>query len=156
MSEVKLNIGCGDDIKDGFVNVDIRGGDGVNLVADVQNLHMIPDESVDYILAQDILEHFPFKRTLDILREWCRVLKHRGILKVRVPNLKYLCEHYVEYRDAYFVSYHLYGEQDHKFNYHFVCFDRVWLRNVMIQVGFEEVSYEEPEGTNFIMEVRKV
>jgi predicted SAM-dependent methyltransferase len=84
---MRLNLACRDDIRSGFINVDIEYGPGVNVVADVRDLHCWPDESAVQIVAQDILEHFPAAQTQDILAEWRRLLKPGGHLDIRVPNM---------------------------------------------------------------------
>lgn len=83
---MRLNLGCGDDRREGYVNIDLRS-DVADLNCDVTKLGEFEDGSVDEILALDILEHFPSFRSLDILAEWNRVLKDDGVLTLRVPNM---------------------------------------------------------------------
>lgn len=80
----KLNLGCGTDIKEGWVNLDIADLAGVDVVHDV-NLLPLPfdDEAFDHILAQDILEHLEY---IPLLRDLHRILKPGGSLHVRVPH----------------------------------------------------------------------
>lgn len=82
---VRLNIGAGEDRRDGFLSVDLRE-DVADLVAPADRLPYA-DETVDEILASDILEHFPADRTRGLLDEWHRVLVPGGKLTLRVPNL---------------------------------------------------------------------
>lgn len=86
---MKLNLGCGNDYRQGYVNVDLRTDCETDLVSDVTKLPY-EDGEVDEILALDLLEHFPVFRTLDILSEWRRVLKLGGLLAIKVPNLEEL------------------------------------------------------------------
>lgn len=46
----------------------------------------LKDSVADYIVASDILEHFPFDQSLSLLREWRRVLKPSGALEIRCPQ----------------------------------------------------------------------
>lgn len=80
---MKLNVGCGDDVRDGMINVDLRPTGQV--VADVACLPF-RDRCAD-ILALDILEHFPVMRVGKVLDEWRRV---GTSLEVRVPNIEAL------------------------------------------------------------------
>ena len=66
-----------------WVNLDLRAGD---VIGDARFLPFGAD-TFDFILAQDILEHFPAARTVDILAEWRAVLAPGGVLSLRVPNL---------------------------------------------------------------------
>lgn len=83
--DVKLNVGAGDQRKDGFFSLDVRP-DTSDVVASADRLP-IADARVDEILASDLLEHFPASRTQSVLAEWRRVLRPGGLLTVRVPNL---------------------------------------------------------------------
>lgn len=83
-----MNLGSGDDRREGYVNVDLRAD-----VADVvAHVHRLPfaDSSILEILANDILEHFPQDSFQEVLREWRRVLKPGGFLQLRVPNIQHL------------------------------------------------------------------
>ena len=82
-SGVRLNLGCGHDYREGFINVDSSGTRcdvHCDLVGD--NLPF-EDKSVDYILASHLLEHLPdFGK---IMNECHRVLKQGGIFDIIVP-----------------------------------------------------------------------
>ena len=84
---MKLNLGCGNDRRDGYVNVDIRPDAPADLHEDVANLASVHDEQAEGVLALDILEHFPTTETESVLAEWHRVLAPGGALVVRVPNM---------------------------------------------------------------------
>lgn len=92
---LRLNLGAGEDRRDGYLSVDLRS-DIADLLADVTRLPFA-DESVAEILASDLLEHFPATRTVQILAEWHRVLVPGGKLTLRVPNLLALAKLLVEH-----------------------------------------------------------
>lgn len=83
---IKLNLGCGQDIRKGWVNIDRAKGDGVNIVHDITKRLPFEDESVDFILVSHVLEHIIHFE--DVIPEFHRVLKPGGILEVRVPYAK--------------------------------------------------------------------
>jgi len=82
---MRLNLGCGKDIKQGYINVDFKPGYGVDLVCDLNN-NSLPFEnnSVDEILLFHVLEHVvdPLKLVL----ECHRVLSKGGCLLVKLPT----------------------------------------------------------------------
>ncbi len=82
---VALNVGCGDDRRDGWINVDLRS-DVSDVVADAGRLPF-PDGAARELMALDLLEHFSTWDVPRILAEWSRVLAPYGRLVVRVPNL---------------------------------------------------------------------
>jgi SAM-dependent methyltransferase len=82
----RLNLGCGTDIRPGWVNLDSSPTiPGVDVVHDLDQ-HWLPfrDESFSSILARDVLEHVA--NPVDTLRELHRVLEAGGRLTVRVPH----------------------------------------------------------------------
>ena len=95
----RLNLGAGDDRRDGFVSVDLRD-DVADVVCDVRKLEHWGDASVDEIVAEDLLEHFPAGETNAILEEWARALRPGGLLTVKVPNMLALSEAIAAYAKA--------------------------------------------------------
>ncbi len=160
MSKLTLNVGCGklifDEYPEGYkcINYDARELPGVNVTGDIRDLPF-PDKHFDYILANDIIEHLPIEETENLLKEWYRVLQVGGVIEIKTPNMKWAVEHYTKYRDAKFVSFHIFGGQDYPGNFHYVMFDKMWLRNIIAKNGFFEIEYKE-SGSNFIMKVMKM
>lgn len=81
---VRLNLGCGPQRIEGWVNVDSSPDEEPDVVADVCALPF-EDESVDEIYASHILEHIP--HDVPVLEEWHRVLAPGGTICVIVPDL---------------------------------------------------------------------
>ncbi|GJE59834.1 DUF4214 domain-containing protein [Methylobacterium trifolii] len=81
-----LNVGCGYDIRKGYLNVDNGDWHGPDLVADITDLPMLPADYFEEIVAQDVLEHIQRSAQVASLREWGRLLSSTGTLKVRVPS----------------------------------------------------------------------
>jgi len=161
--KLTLNVGCGErtykEYPPGYkcINYDARDiPQHTDVVGDVRDLSFFNDEHFDYILASDIIEHFPIANTPTILTEWRRVLKVGGIIEFRLPDLNAICRAYVEKRhDAKLVSWLLYGGQDYPGNFHFVCFDRPFLNSVITPLGFEEIECKD-SGNNFEIKFKKV
>lgn len=80
----RLNIGCGKDIKEGWLNLDSAKLPGVDIVHDIQKLPLpFKDEEFDEILCQDVLEHIEY---IPVLKDIHRILKQTGKLTIRVPH----------------------------------------------------------------------
>ncbi len=91
---LRLNLGCGDKILPGYVNVDVsptRSGRRPDLIGDLRRLPL-PDACADEILAVHVVEHFWRWEVVDVLREWTRLLKPGGRMILECPNLKSACE----------------------------------------------------------------
>lgn len=80
---LKLNLGCGEDIRSEYVNVDVRELVGVDVVADIRDLPF-EDGSAEEVLLKDVLEHFADPAC--VLEECARVLRDGGEIWVQVPD----------------------------------------------------------------------
>ena len=81
---IRVNLGCGRDVRDGWLNVDQYAPPGSGIIqADVEDGLPFEDGSVDFVLASHVLEHvLRFDRTI---AEIYRVLRSGGTLEVQVP-----------------------------------------------------------------------
>jgi SAM-dependent methyltransferase len=96
---MRLNLGCGDKILPGYVNVDVveaRAGMKPDVVCDLHDLAPFDDASADEILSVHVVEHFWRWEIRDVLREWVRVLKPRGKMIVECPNILSACRTFLE------------------------------------------------------------
>ena len=157
-----LNVGCGNRTYEEYppghdcFNYDERENlEHVDIVGDVRDLSRYSDETFDYMLASDILEHFTFEQTEKILLEWFRVLNVGGVLELRVPSFKCILDHYKKNNNMQHVSWMIMGGQDYSGNYHYVVFDGKWLKEICGNVGFEFISCVE-EVPNLVMKVKKI
>jgi len=85
---IKLDIGCGSSKQVGFVGMDIRKLDGVDIVQDIEEFPWpLPDESVSFAIASHVLEHInPAKGTfLKFMDEMWRIMKKDGQFMIAVP-----------------------------------------------------------------------
>ncbi len=92
---IRLNLGCGDKILPGYVNVDVvasRAGKEPDVLCDLRDLSSFESNYADEILSVHVVEHFWRWEVLDILKEWVRVLKPGGKMIVECPNLISACE----------------------------------------------------------------
>ncbi|MBW2058237.1 MAG: methyltransferase domain-containing protein [Deltaproteobacteria bacterium] len=80
----RLNLGCGLDIRKGFINVDRCVLEGVDLVCDLNTFpYPFRDDTFDEIRAYSIIEHL--HDTIGVVNELHRILKDRGVLRILVP-----------------------------------------------------------------------
>lgn len=141
---MKLNLGCGEDVREGFYNVDIRPLPGVDLVANACKLPTIASNSVDFIVAQHLLEYIPRARMVEALYEWRRLLKSGGVLEVRVVDLEDVTkEMYMNTKSGEMGLHHemvlsmLYGRQDNPHDVRFNGFTQQFLEGVLTGCGYE-------------------
>lgn len=138
----KLHLGCGKIFIPGFIHVDMAPLPHVDHVSDVRRLDFAEADSFDLIYASHVLEHFGRHEHLEVLREWRRVLKPGGVLRLSVPDFAACAALYYEQGlvDGLtglvgLVS----GGQRDLFDYHKMIFDRELLTKSLRVSGFAEV-----------------
>ena len=82
---MKLNLGSGNDIKEGYINVDNVSQEGISLIIDLNEVpYDLERDSVEEIYASHILEHLD--NPIKILKEWHRICKNKAKIIIRVPH----------------------------------------------------------------------
>ena len=84
MKEIYLNVGCGKDIKEGYINIDRHLENGAQLKHELPNPLPFKNGTVDRIYCSHVLEDFG-DEYLQIMRDFYRVLKDGGLLHIKVP-----------------------------------------------------------------------
>ncbi len=95
---IKINMGCGSkNFGPDWVHID--GSDFAHV--DHKSITQLPydDNKVDLIYASHVLEYFDREEAEGVLKEWHRVLKPNGVLRLAVPDFAecaklYVNEHY--------------------------------------------------------------
>src|SRR5579859_7455145 len=82
----KLDLGCGPHKKAGFIGVDSRAFDGVDVVADLCGVWPWADESVEEIHASHVLVHFTAAQRVHVFNEMHRVLIKGGKALIITPH----------------------------------------------------------------------
>ena len=152
-SPLYLNLGCGKDVREGFLNIDLYSDHPEVIAMDIRILNL-PDACADGILASDVLEHFSHRETHAILNEWARVLKPGGELVIRCPSLRLQCQAYMNnVWDADIASYMIFGGQTNPGDFHSIGFDEQSIRKHLSNVGMEVINFEEvdtPQDRGYI------
>ena len=126
-AELKLNIGCGSTVANGWVNIDRSLNIYLSRIPRIKQLlfllHLIPEEvyrakwnrtylrlnverglpfdscSVDYIYSSHLLEHLSRSKAKFLLMECFRVLKPKGVLRLAVPDLSVHVSKYIRMKN---------------------------------------------------------
>lgn len=137
---LKLNLGCGTNYIPGFIHIDVREFDHIDFVSEVNKLEMFHSGQVDLIYASHVLEHFKRDETESVLKEWYRVLKENGILRLAVPDFESIVNIYMKNKDIDQIMGLLHGRQDYEYNIHYRSFDFFSLSKLLKKIGFKKVS----------------
>ena len=128
VAALRLNIGAGSEVKlPGFTAIDRENG---------QEAYPLPyaDGSVEEIYASHILEHFPAGNTENVIKEWARVLKPGGRIRIAVPDFAVIAKAYIAGADVPIGPYVMGGQIDAN-DFHQSLFDEAGLRWQMEKAG---------------------
>lgn len=87
----KLNLGCGTDYKQGWINIDNNSDNNIKQLDvnwDLSKGIPFDDNSIDFIFNEHFLEHLTVEEGQIFLRECKRVLKKGGVLRISMPDLE--------------------------------------------------------------------
>lgn len=139
MSLEKLNIGSGSNVIKNAINVDIKRLKGINIQADARFLPF-KSEIFETLYCFDLIEHLKREDLECTLKDWHRVLKPNGLLIIKTPNLKAICQLFLQnIFDSYEASRRIFGnEYDHC-----LLFDSQSLKNLLEKYRFQVVNIQE-------------
>lgn len=81
----RLNLGCGTDIKEGYVNLDMVEKEGVDVVHDLNKYpYPFDDNTFDEVVMCDVLEHLD--NIIKTIEEIWRICKNNAMVYIDVPN----------------------------------------------------------------------
>jgi SAM-dependent methyltransferase len=84
----RLNWGCGNDPRPGWINSDQKDLPGIDLVCDARSGLPLETGSIDYAVSIHALPEIPYDDLVPVLTELRRVLKHGGVLRLALPDLE--------------------------------------------------------------------
>lgn len=136
---VKLHLGCGSKHIPGFVHIDAIDYPHVDHVCAIDRLPFLADGTATLIYACHVLEHFQRRDVDRVLREWHRVLRHDGILRLSVPDFAAISRVYQQTGDLRQLQGLLFGRQDYLYNFHYAVWDDATLYSALLSAGFRKV-----------------
>lgn len=149
---MNLNIGCGECRYENLLGVDVRKTVAVDVQADIRKLPF-KDNSIDNIAAEDVAEHFRRVEFPLVVKEWHRVLKSNGVLRIKTPYFSFLVQLFVSGKIPQVeAARKLYGNQDYPENTHYTCYDPSELGAVLKDAGFQLTHLFKTDNTNFILD----
>jgi predicted SAM-dependent methyltransferase len=165
--DLRVHLGCGADVRPGWVNIDVGAppGDGLVIRHDLRRGLPLPSESCALIYSSHFFEHLEYRAGVRLMRDCHRALRPGGVLRFALPNFRALFEAYVQGDANYLelidhrqalpdrepgtetlvdgVNYGVYQFGEHK-----TIYDEEKLIAVLGAIGFRSVS-----GSSFIPEI---
>lgn len=144
MPMTKLHLGCGGEIREGYVNIDIQ------LPFDLQHDFRKPlpfaDASVDEIYSHDVIQVFSREEWKFVKKDWARVLKPGGIMMISVWDFTWVLLEFLKHPDDPYAMQRIYAGQDGEYDYFKNGFTWSKLVNDFQEEGmtdFKRDPYEE-------------
>jgi predicted SAM-dependent methyltransferase len=156
---MKLNLGSGKMLLEGYENVDIRGLPGT-VKADIRNLPYA-ENSAEEILAIDVLEHASHLETTYIIGHWISILKPGGVLKIQAPCLPNICGYIMSGIDPEKIAMGirlLFGDQDYPENTHRTIIHPILLKHILVMelcIPEDNIAFNMDCGMNIKVIIKK-
>lgn len=147
---VKVSLGCGKyNMGDDWVHVD--GAKYPHVFShDVAQLPF-KTNSCDLLYASHLIAYFDQYEIKSVLKEWRRVLKKGGTLRIATPNFNVLSS-LIIYNNASMkdILGPLYGrlKTDNGYIYHKCCYNFFSLQSVLREAGFKDIKTYDWRGTS--------
>lgn len=90
----KLQIGCGSNIRNDWLNSDFFPQSVHILHLDATKPFPFNNDVFDYVFSEHMIEHISYSQGLRMLTECCRILKKGGKIRIATPNLAFLIDLY--------------------------------------------------------------
>jgi len=142
-----LHLGCGKRNFPGFINVDLAKFKHINFRRPINDLKIFKNNYADLIYSSHAFEYFDRQEAPKVLKEWKRVLKKGGILRLAVPDFEAIVEVYLKYGkdlEHQGILGPLFGRWEipgtGKIIYHRTTYDFKSLKRLLISCGFKKVK----------------
>ncbi len=89
----KLQVGCWPYMREGWLNTELYGSKEL-VPLDLLKPFPLPTSSIDYIFSEHVHEHFSFQQGQVMLKEFYRVLRKNGKIRLATPDLQFLIDLY--------------------------------------------------------------
>lgn len=156
---MRLNLGCGKDVRDGYVNID-RMPQGqiskdIYRQGDIGSLDWLTEDStVDEIIALDCLEYLPANSIKQALVNWAQKLSAGGTLKILVPDCHTVAKSFAQGQfSLQEYSQIIFGTQDGNDN-RLAVIDATTLLNTLQEIGLT-IALKRYEGVAIYVEAVK-
>lgn len=164
---VRLNLGCGTDLRPGWVNVDKFPANETVVQAEFPLLPF-SEGHADEVLLSHVLEHFGFKDGETLCSEIHRVLKVGGHAYIEVPDINWCCAQFLgapepsswtdctnDYNTQHkwgLLAMSLWGDQHNDGLFHKWGYTAHRLYHLLSHVGFSkvEVSFGHSHGVQVL------
>ncbi len=145
---IKLNLGCGSDLKFGYINVDINPFYRPDILGEIiPVMKNFEKESVNEIQAIHVINYFSHQELLDFLQISFQILEFEGSLVIEGPDLAKILTQIDTTNFQPASVYPLFASNfdgpTHEKPY-LNAVEYKWFKNIVRSIGFNQVSLMKP------------
>lgn len=151
-----LNLGCGAQILDGYMNVDLIGDNPMVIHQDIATyMQRCPSNSVMKIVMSHSLEHIHLPIVGQFMEDCFRSLAPGGWLEIVCPDSRWAMGEYLEGKMDYnTIQMYLHANQVNKYDFHRWVTDGYIIPKIASDVGFTDIAIYHDRG-NVAVHCRK-
>jgi predicted SAM-dependent methyltransferase len=160
-----LNIGCGPEVEPEFINLDYFWHPKVDICWDItRKAYPLEDNSLEGIFTEHCLEHISYEAGLKNMKEFYRMLKPGGVVRIIVPDAEIYLDSYQKKKAGFPVTLP-YGESEPTAIYsinrifreygHQFIYDFETMKLLLQEAGFQNVKkmrYQEGKDARLLVE----
>jgi predicted SAM-dependent methyltransferase len=150
--EPKLQVGCGPNSLEGWLNADLIYGD---IYVNATKKLPFGDNTLNFVFCEHLIEHFSKKEGFRLLKESYRVLKIGGIIRITTPDLQKLIRLYFDTNqfakredcirviygsEARLSTCEYFNNYMHRWGHKFI-YDEQFIRTVLTQIGYANLTF---------------
>jgi hypothetical protein len=155
----RINIGCGQDYREGYLNIDVDPASKADLLIKNNDLSELPRNHFELTVAHDILEHIPRAYMMGALLDWAAITRMNGILVLQTSSILGVAE-LMKRNDNFEFQYNwsscLFGNQVHAGDFHHNGFTERTLKVYLEAAGFDVPGFTLNDGWLFYVEAPKL
>lgn len=143
----RLDIGVGLAPAPGYIHADIQPSNHVEILCDAGSIPM-PDETFIEVRNAHLIEHFERGKVPALIREWVRILRVGGTLRVLCPDVSKVARQFIN-REIDLERYLLwtYGGQIDKYDFHYWGYTFDTLKKLFEDAGLQYITrVDNPDG----------
>jgi len=138
----KLNLGCGANHLEGYINIDIRVPKmkEPDFVCDITKLPY-KNNTIDEIVCFHTFEHLSKSEAIKAAKSWFNMLVSNGKLVIECPDIVELCKKVANCEYDYIDN--IYGLGRNHYDFHRYGWSQNTLKMLLVGIGFQNVVVEE-------------
>lgn len=167
-----LNVGCGENVHQGFINLDYKWRPNMQLCWDITKGLPIPANSIKGIFSEHCLEHIVYSQCCSVLKEFYRILRPSGVVRIIVPDAELYLDLYQKDKQGESVEFPYVSKQDLQNGFtpimavnrvfrdhgHLFAYDARTIEVMLDKIGFDDIrkeSFMNGRDSNLLIDSEK-